>query len=243
MRLYSMSQSSSRERARLDVYVYGDDADRDAGDACGDVFPSVRPRTASSASRASARAYSSTTSGRSPYGVTLRAKRDRRQSPRERDSTRPVSSGVFFSRVDAFSGARCVPTRWIRSLGALRVSPRRLEIFRSSSSPAVASPATHETQKKANNTSATSFLFDSPSPRRVASSCFAHPPLAKLMENNPTTIRGASSSVSPRASIACRDRTVTNPSSRSLFASVDAAAPMTIDRRPFLASTRAVRSV
>jgi len=132
----------------LDVYVDGDDADRDAGDACGDVFPSVRPRTASSASRASARAYSSMTSGRSPYGVTLRAKKDRRQSSRERDKTRPASSIVFFSLADAFSGARCVPTRWIRSLGALRVSRRRRELFRSNSSPAVASPEKRETRTK-----------------------------------------------------------------------------------------------
>ena len=132
----------------LDVYGDGDDADRDAGDACGDVFPSVRPRTASSASRASARAYSSMTSGRSPYGVTLRAKKDRRQSSRERDKTRPASSIVFFSLADAFSGARCVPTRWIRSLGALRVSRRRRELFRSSSSPAVASPEKRETRTK-----------------------------------------------------------------------------------------------
>lgn len=155
-------------RVAEDVYGDGGDADRDAVDACGDVFPSARPRTASSASRASARAYSSTTSGRSPYGVTLRAKKDRRQSPRERDETRPASSGVCYSLVYALSGARCVPTRCIRSLGALRVSRRRSELFRSSSSPAVASPKKRETRKKANNTSVT-FSFLSNHMHRAAS--------------------------------------------------------------------------
>jgi len=68
---YDMGLPTRARRAHLDVYGDGDGADRDAGDVCGDTCPSVRSPTASSASRLSARANSLTTSGRSPYGVTL----------------------------------------------------------------------------------------------------------------------------------------------------------------------------